>query len=157
MCKNSEHFFPVVNSHSILPIAKTFNHRMRSFISFIILFHCMSTLHLGYRTFAVHHDKSLFPVFFKVSIEHLFVNLPSGKIKYCFEKVLNFRSKKLYERCKPRQVPAFWPFINPLSPHTNSPNWSLYIFVKNKLREFDNRSRHFLCGDHFINSHDLIS
>ena len=134
---------------------------MRRFISFIILFHCMSTLHLGYRTFAVHHDKSLFPVFFKVSIEHLFVNLPSGKIKYCFEKVLNFRSKKLYERCKPRQVPAFWPFINPLSPniisHTNSPNWSLYIFVKNKLREFDNRSRHFLCGDHFINSHNLIS
>ena len=27
----------------------------------------MSTLHLGYRTFAVHHDKSLFPVFFKVT------------------------------------------------------------------------------------------
>ena len=67
-CLISANFFPVVNSHSISPIAKTFNHRMRSFKSFIILLHCMSTLHPGYRTFAVHHEKSLFPVFFKVSI-----------------------------------------------------------------------------------------
>ena len=68
-CLISANFFPVVNSHSISPIAKTFNHRMRSFESFIILFiRCMSTLHLGYHTFAVHHEKSLFPVFFKVSI-----------------------------------------------------------------------------------------
>ena len=42
-------------------------------------------------------------------------------------------------------------------PHTNSPNWSLYISLKNKLREFDKRSKHFLLGDHFINSHNLIS
>ena len=49
-CLISANFFPVVNSHSISPIAKTFNHRMRSFKSFIILLHCMSTLHLGYRT-----------------------------------------------------------------------------------------------------------
>ena len=67
-CLISANFFPVVNSHSISPIAKTFNHRMRSFKSFIILLRCMSTLHVGYRTFAVHHEKSLFPVFFKVSI-----------------------------------------------------------------------------------------
>ena len=67
-CLISANFFPVVNSHSISPIAKTFNHRMRSFKSFIILLRCMSTLHLGYHTFAVHHEKSLFPVFFKVSI-----------------------------------------------------------------------------------------
>ena len=67
-CLISANFFPVVNSHSISPITKTFNHRMRSFKSFIILLRCMSTLHLGYHTFAVHHEKSLFPVFFKVSI-----------------------------------------------------------------------------------------
>ena len=45
--------------------------------------------------------------------------------------------------------------FKPQYPHTNSPNWSLYIFLKNKLREFDNRSRHFLLCDHFINSHNL--
>ena len=33
----------------------------------------MSALHRGYRTFAVHHEKSLVPAFFKVSIYHLFV------------------------------------------------------------------------------------
>ena len=41
--------------------------------------------------------------------------------------------------------------------YTNSPNWSLYILLKNVLREFDKRSRHFLFGDHFNNSHNLIS
>ena len=45
----------------------------------------------------------------------------------------------------------------PQYPHTNSPNWSLYISLKNELREFDNRSRHFLLGDQFINSHNQIS
>ena len=39
--------------------------------------------------------------------------------------------------------------------HTNSPNWSPYILLKNELREFDKRSRHFYLGDHFINSHNL--
>ena len=52
--------------------------------------------------------------------------------------------------------------INPLSPniHTkiyNSPNWSPYVSLKNEFREFDKRSRHFPFGDHFINSHNLIS
>ena len=45
--------------------------------------------------------------------------------------------------------------LKPQYPHTNSPNWSLYISLKNELREFDNRSRHFLLCDHFINSHNL--
>ena len=48
--------------------------------------------------------------------------------------------------------------INPLRvnyPHTSSPNWSPYISLKNKFREFDKRSRHFYLGDHFINSHNL--
>ena len=50
--------------------------------------------------------------------------------------------------------------LNPVSPqylHTNSPNWSSYISIKNKLREFDKRSKHFLLGDHFANSHNLFS
>ena len=33
----------------------------------------------------------------------------------------------------------------------------LCISLKNDLREFVKRSRHFLLGDHFINSHNLIS
>ena len=33
----------------------------------------------------------------------------------------------------------------------------LYIFLKNELIEFVKRSKHFLLGDHFINSHNLIS
>ena len=47
----------------------------------------MSALHRVYCTFAVHHEKSLVPAFFKISIDHLFVNLESGKIKYCLEEV----------------------------------------------------------------------
>ena len=64
----------------------------------------MSALHRGYRTFAVHHEKSLVPAFSKVSIDYLFVFLVSEKKKvYCFrkslEKVVNFGSKNLYEPC----------------------------------------------------------
>ena len=53
--------------------------------------------------FAVHHEKSFVPAYFKVSItDHLFDNLNSGKRNYCFGKkvctlVLNFGSKTLYE------------------------------------------------------------
>ena len=39
----------MVNFHSISPVLKTFNHRM-------------STLHLVYHMFSVHHEKSLDPV-----------------------------------------------------------------------------------------------
>ena len=53
---------------------------------------------------AVHHEKSLFPAF-KVSIDHLFVNLESGKkitfLEKGLGKVLNFGSKNLYEPCSP--------------------------------------------------------
>ena len=45
--------------------------------------------------------------------------------------------------------------FKPQYQHTNSPNWSLYISLKNELREFDSRSKNFLLGDHFINSHNL--
>ena len=50
------------------------------------------------RTFAVHRDKSFVPAFFlKVSIDHLFENLESGKKIMVFEKslkkFLNFGSK----------------------------------------------------------------
>ena len=51
--------------------------------------------------------------------------------------------------------------FNPLSPNidpqANSPNWSLYISLNNKLREFEKRSKYFLFGDHLINSHNLTS
>ena len=61
----------------------------------------MYALHRGYCMCKVQYEKGLFPAFFKVSIDHLFVNLESGKIKNCFgkslEKVLNFGSKNLYE------------------------------------------------------------
>ena len=42
-------------------------------------------------------------------------------------------------------------------PLTNSSNWSPYISLKNKFREFDNRSKHLLYSDHFINSHNHFS
>ena len=51
--------------------------------------------------FAAHHGKSFVPAFFKVSIDHLFNKLESGKRNYCFgkkmEKLLNFVFKNLYE------------------------------------------------------------
>ena len=46
----------------------------------------MSALHRGYRTFAVHHEKSLVPAFSKVSIDHLFVFLVSEKKSILFWK-----------------------------------------------------------------------
>ena len=42
-------------------------------------------------------------------------------------------------------------------PHTNSPNWSPYISLKNESREFDKRSKYFLVSDHFIYSHHLFA
>ena len=50
--------------------------------------------------------------------------------------------------------------LNPLSPniHIQILQTGLHTFsLKNELREFDERSRFFLIGDHFINSHNLIS
>ena len=47
--------------------------------------------------------------------------------------------------------------VKPRFPHTNS-STGLYTFsYKDKLREFDKRSKHFLLGDNFINSHNFIS
>ena len=89
-------FFPVVKSHSIWPEAETlFYSQNENFHNSVT-----SAFHRGYRTFTVDPEKSLVPAFFKVSIsDHLFVNLESGKIKYCIgkslEKVLNFGSKNL--------------------------------------------------------------
>ena len=51
--------------------------------------------------------------------------------------------------------------INPLSQYPISTyNFSKLISIhsiKNVLREFDKRLRHFLLGDHFINFHNIIS
>ena len=86
-------FFPLVKCLSISPVAKTFNHIVRSFIILI----CDRIVPWLLR-FAVHLKKRLVPAFFKVSIDHQFGNLGSGKISYCFgkslEKVLNFGSEK---------------------------------------------------------------
>ena len=38
------------------------------------------------RTFAVHHEKTFVPAFFKVSIDHVFDILESEKRNYCFGK-----------------------------------------------------------------------
>ena len=46
--------------------------------------------------------------------------------------------------------------FNPKYPHTNSPKWTLYICLKNQLREFGRRSKiFFFIGDRSINSHNL--
>ena len=64
--------------------------------------------------------------------------------KCCFKGTVSYLFKMYYGNSS----------LNPLA---NSPNWSLYISLKNKLREFEKRSKHFLFGDHLINSHNLIS
>ena len=52
-------------------------------------------------------------------------------------------------------------WLNPLSPniHTQILQTDLSMFpsLKNLLREFDKKSKHFLLGDDFTNSHNLIS
>ena len=46
--------------------------------------------------------------------------------------------------------------FNPLSPNINKQILQTpYISLKNKLGHFDKRSKHFLFGDYFINSHNL--
>ena len=54
---------------------------------------------LPVRLCAARHVKSFVPVsvFFKVSVDHLFDNLESGKRNYCFGKSLEFWMKNLYE------------------------------------------------------------
>ena len=51
----------------------------------------------SYSILPASHGKSFVPAFFKVSVDHLFYNLESGKRNYCFwkslEKVLKFGSK----------------------------------------------------------------
>ena len=49
--------------------------------------------------------------------------------------------------------------VNPLSPniHIQILQTGLYITLKNKLGEFGRRFKHFLLGDHFINSHNYFS
>ena len=69
----SVNFFPVVNS--IYPVAKTFNHRMRSFIIFFVPI----APWLQYVCSAP-WKKLGSCVFSKVSIDHLFDNLESGEI-----------------------------------------------------------------------------
>ena len=60
-------------------------------------------------------------------------------------------------RASPQLPPTNCRPFNPQYPHTNSPNWCIYISIKNKLREFDKILNHFLPADYFINSHNLFS
>ena len=50
-------------------------------------------------------------------------------------------------------------WVNPLRPSIYTQilqtDRSVYISLKNELREFVKRSRHFYLGDHFINFHNL--
>ena len=87
---------------------------------------------------------------------NIFNSLSSQNNNVCLGKVyfLVWNKTKLQRLMK--NFRASLPF-KPQYPHTNSPNWSLYILLKNKLREFDERSKHFLLGDQFINSHNQIS
>ena len=67
---------------------------------------------------ATHHEESFFPSFLKVSIDHLFDNLESGKriivLEKSREKFLNFGSKNLYEPC-----------INPFRPKSHQHQFSV--------------------------------
>ena len=50
--------------------------------------------------------------------------------------------------------------LYPFKPQYTTCKFSKLIsihFLKNELREFDIRSKHFFSGDHFINSHNIIS
>lgn len=51
--------------------------------------------------FAAYHEKNFVPAFFKVSTDHLFDNLTSGKkinfLEKSLKKVLNIGSRNLYE------------------------------------------------------------
>ena len=47
--------------------------------------------------------------------------------------------------------------LKPRYPQTNSPDWSLYISINNKLRGLDKRSKYFSLGDYFVYSHNLCS
>ena len=60
-------------------------------------------------------------------------------------------------RASPQIPPTNCRPFNPQYLQTNSPNWCLYISIKNKLREFDKRLKHFLPADYFINSHNLFT
>ena len=93
----SKWVFSRTQTHSISPVAKTFNHRMKSFVT-LIFPHCTAVTDVCNAC-----GRKVGSSFFKVSIDPLFGNLKSGKINYCFgkslEKVLNFGSKNLYEPC----------------------------------------------------------
>ena len=73
-----------------------------------------------------------------------------------YEKQSQWEILLYYSNITGKTVYLINPF-KPQYPHKNSPNWSLYISLRNKLREFGRRSKHFLLGDHFINSHNYFS
>ena len=63
----------------------------------------MSALHCGYCTFA----ESVVPAFFKVSIDHLFDNRASVRIKHCFWE----KSEKSLKVWIQKSVRTLWRFV----------------------------------------------
>ena len=74
-------------------------------------------------------------------IERLF-----GQLWTCFSGHCCCREVAVTERFN-----SLGPNIHVQIPQTENPR------SKNELREFDKRSKRFLLGDHFINSHNLVS
>ena len=62
-------------------------------------------------TFSAHHEKSFVPESFKVSIDHVFDYIESGKGKYCFGKKsgngLEFWIPNLYKPCTSKNGQTF--------------------------------------------------
>ena len=87
------------------------------------------------------------------NMESELLSLAIVKVKYAWELIKII----FYSQARSSASPRFYSPFKPQYQHMNSPNWALYISLKNVLREFDKRSRHFLLGDQFINSHNLIS
>ena len=86
-CLISDFVFPLVQSHSISPVAKTFHHTMRSFITLLVTVRLQCIM------------KKAWFLCFSRSLLITYCNLESGKKNIVLEKVLNFGSKNLYKPC----------------------------------------------------------
>ena len=86
-CLISDFVFPLVQSHSISPVAKTFHHKMRSFITLLVTVRLQCIM------------KKAWFLCFSRSLLITYCNLESGKKYIVLEKVLNFGSKDLYKSC----------------------------------------------------------
>ena len=70
----------------MIKISLEFFSKLQQVLLLVKFFHFGQMLFNLVHTFAAHHEKSSVPVIFKVSFDHLFDNLESGKINSCFGK-----------------------------------------------------------------------